>query len=59
MIANQQKVNSGGLMRCCLGTLAECTEEVEIGHILDCAYEPPGNANMILDEGRVWRWNRP
>ena len=59
MIANQQKVNQGGLMRCCLATVAECEDEVEVGAILDCKYESPGNANMILDQGLVWRWNRP
>jgi len=46
-------------MRCCLGTLAECTEEVEPGRILDCKYEPPGNANMILAVDGIWEWNRP
>lgn len=56
-------VNQGGLMRCCLATLADfvtahAAEPAVEGFVLDCAYEKPGNVNMIFD-GRVFRWNRP
>ena len=57
------RVNQGGLMRCCLASLADfveahAAEPAAEGMTLDCAYEKPGNANLVL-EGRVWRWNRP
>ena len=56
-------VAQGGLMRCCLATLADfvaahATEPALEGFVLDCAYEAPGNTKMIL-EGKVFRWNRP
>ena len=56
-------VNQGGLMRCCLATLADfleahAAEPAVEGFVLDCVYEQSGNANMIL-EGKVFRWNRP
>ena len=48
-------------MRCCLETLYEyiethADEECTEGETLDCKYEKPGNANIILCDG-IWRWN--
>lgn len=56
-------VSQGGLMRCCLATLADfvtghANEPAVDGFVLDCRYEKSGNANMIL-EGKAFRWNRP
>lgn len=59
MPANQRRVNYGGLMRCCLGTLAECEEPSEPGTVLDCKYETPGNARMVVNPAGVWVWNHP
>lgn len=57
--ANERMVRQGGLMRCCLGTLAESTEPSAIGTVLDCKYEAAGNAQMIVAPDGVWEWNHP
>jgi hypothetical protein len=51
----------GGLMRCCIQTLAAYISEhpfVEAveGQVLDCAHESAGNGRLVLRDG-VWRWN--
>jgi hypothetical protein len=56
VIANQQGVRIGGLMRCCLATLAQCEDEVEIGAVLGCMYEEPGDPKMRLANDGVWEW---
>lgn len=53
----------GGLMRCCTGTIGEYVhahedEEAPDKLVLDCKYEPEGNAQITLEHG-VWRWNHP
>jgi hypothetical protein len=58
--ANERYVRQGGLMRCCLGTLAECQEPSEIGTVLSCKYESnPDNQQMIVAADGVWEWNYP
>ena len=58
------RVNQGGLMRCCLATIADYAEaragqEAPEGVlVIDCQHETPGNSRIVL-EGGVWRWNRP
>jgi hypothetical protein len=58
------RVNQGGLMRCCTGTIANHVElhardDVPEGVlVIDCEYETPGNSRIVL-EGGVWRWNNP
>lgn len=57
------KIAIGGLMRCCTATIAAYVEahkddDEVVDQILDCTYEEPGNARIILEDG-VWRWNRP
>jgi hypothetical protein len=63
MTYSETRVNYGGLMRCCLGTLrdyiiAHIDDEAHEGETLDCKYEPPNNRQMILKKG-TWRWNNP
>lgn len=60
----QTKVAQGGLMRCCLATIDEyvathADQSPKFGLILDCKYEKPGNAQVVLDTSGIWRWNRP
>lgn len=57
MPANERRVRHGGLMRCCLGTLAESTIPSEPGTILDCQYEAEGNKQMRVAADGVWEWN--
>jgi hypothetical protein len=57
--ANQRYVRQGGLMRCCLGTIAESEELTKIGDILDCKYQKPGNQQMRVAIDGVWEWNHP
>ena len=58
--ANQRRVDMGGLMRCCLATIAESEEPTEVGSILSCKYERDAdNQNMIVNQAGVWEWNRP
>ena len=58
MPANQRPVRPGGLMRCCLGTLADSVEETTPGSIMSCKAEPPDNQNMIVAVDGIWEWNR-
>lgn len=60
----QTKVDQGGLMRCCLATISDylsvhSAETPQPGLILDCKFQKPGNAQIILDQNSIWRWNRP
>ena len=52
--ARDHRVAIAGLMRCCIQTVEECTEEVAEGHILRCRWCP---SIMVLHEG-VWRWSK-
>lgn len=60
----QTRIAIGGLMRCCLATIndyvdAHVAEVPEPGLVLDCKYQGPGNAQIILDPSGIWRWNAP
>lgn len=57
--ANERMVRIGGLMRCCLATLGNSESPSVVGTVLDCQYETPGNANMVVAQDGVWEWNRP
>lgn len=57
--ANERRVRVGGLMRCCLQTLALSEEPSSIGTVLDCQYEKPGNATMVVAADGIWEWNHP
>lgn len=58
--ANQRRVRQGGLMRCCLGTIAESEEPSKVGTVLSCKYErDPDNENMIVALDGVWEWTGP
>jgi len=46
-------------MRCCLATINETYDVTEVGDMLDCKYENPGNKNLIVADDGVWEWNRP
>jgi len=56
------RIDIGGLMRCCIATIDEYVHEHQDEEVpaeplvLDCKYEPPGNAQVVLQDGR-WRWN--
>jgi hypothetical protein len=53
-------VYQGGLMRCCLSTIAQAMEASSTppqdGDVLKCRYHPQ-DEGMIFGEG-AWRWNR-
>lgn len=56
--ANERQVRMGGLMRCCLATLADTTTESAVGTTLSCKYESdPNNEQMIVAADGVWEWN--
>ena len=57
--ARDRLVRQGGLMRCCLATINETYDVTEVGDMLDCKYENPGNKNLIVADDGVWEWNRP
>lgn len=60
MPTNERPVRQGGLMRCCLATLAEETAPSTIGSVLSCKHEEDTeNKNMIVAPDGVWEWNRP
>lgn len=48
----------GGLMRCCIDTIAclDPKHEFEDGEIIDCKWEPIRNYKILLIQG-TWRWN--
>lgn len=53
-------INQGGLMRCCLGSLAEWVqahidEPAEPGTIVNCNYGC--DDGMVLGPDLTWRWN--
>lgn len=59
----EMKVRQGGLLRCCLQTLAEHLDEITevppVGTILDCKFEmDKNNGNLILASDGVWEWNK-
>lgn len=56
--ANERLVRIGGLMRCCLATVGDSEELTDVGTVMDCKYEPPGNANLIVGDDGAWRWNQ-
>ncbi len=59
MKANERYLRQGGLMRCCIATLAETAYETEVGDVLSCRYEnDPDNQNMVVAADGVWEWNR-
>jgi len=63
MIANELGLYPGGLMRCCTGTLDECRENVEVGHVLQCKYSTNPMHRMVLrkrsgDDAPHWEWLR-
>jgi|SRR5215471_5418168 len=56
------RVNIGGLMRCCLSTLAELYPNGPAriaydGQTLQCQYSASPNHHMICRDG-VWEWDR-
>jgi hypothetical protein len=58
--ANQRPVRTGGLMRCCLHTLADTTTPSKVGDRLSCAYESdPNNEQMVVALDGVWEWRGP
>ena len=62
-IATETRVNIGGLMRCCTGTLdkiATETPDAEYanGAIIQCMYTGNPSHSMVLRKG-VWHWNHP
>ena len=58
--ANQRMVRQGGLMRCCLHTLAKDTQLSVVGSTLVCEYETVKDVpQMIVADDGVWEWNRP
>lgn len=57
--ASQRSIHIGGLMRCCLLTLRESTEETVVGSVLQCRYTEDSNHSMVVGPDGEWRWNRP
>lgn len=56
--ANERLVRTGGLLRCCLATVAESTEPTDIGTVMSCKYErDANNQNLIVANDGVWEWN--
>lgn len=56
MPANERPIHQGGLMRCCLLTLAESKEQVTtVGEIIVCKFD--NKTEMIVGEDEAWRWN--
>jgi hypothetical protein len=51
-------VRTGGLLRCCLGTLEErmptCAEEPKDGETLNCGY----CVNVMVFHDGAWEWNK-
>lgn len=58
-MAQQYKVRSGGLMRCCEATLSTAMAIAEVapqeGDVLACKY---CSSTMRFRDG-AWEWNRP
>lgn len=58
--ANERMVRQGGLMRCCLSTLADTDTPSEVGTKLSCKYESdPNNEQMVVASDGVWEWRGP
>lgn len=53
--ANERQVHIGGLMRCCLATIAECDLPSVVGTVLPCKY---GCSGAVVGEDGAWGWNR-
>lgn len=52
--ANKRRIRVGGLLRCCIGTVAECDDESDIGTILHCKYCKDGM--VVVAKDGVWEW---
>lgn len=55
---NQRRYRHGGLMRCCLETLATNTKGSVVGSTLQCKYatDDPLHRMRVADDG-VWEWD--
>ena len=65
MKISETRMETGGLMRCCLATIDDYAtnhaDDEAIDMELDCMHEAAGNKQILLEGGR-WRWqgmNRP
>lgn len=58
MKVDETRIEQGGLMRCCIQTIAELGPNTDYpdGTIIDCKYEKAGNKSLMFLSG-VWRWN--
>jgi hypothetical protein len=54
--ADEWPIHPGGLMRCCIETIVNCTELKDVGNTLDCKYEH--KPTMVL-HADGWHWNAP
>lgn len=52
--ANERRIRIGGLMRCCLQTISECTAIVGPGSVLSCRF---CSDSMRVARDGVWEWN--
>ena len=57
MKANERRVAIGGLMRCCLRSIADSEEETEVGSTMVCRWCTAGA--MRVEEDGVWHWDHP
>lgn len=58
------KINTGGLLRCCISSLSEFINNnpkqvAYAGAIQRCNYGSEPRTEMILNEEGTWRWNHP
>jgi hypothetical protein len=53
MRTNDRRVNTGGLMRCCLETIATTEAETDVDSVLDCRY---CSSQMKVGEDELWHW---
>jgi hypothetical protein len=56
--ANERRVRAGGLMRCCLATLAASAAITSAGSVMQCAYSEDRSHSMRVAADGVWEWNR-
>lgn len=56
---SQRLVRHGGLMRCCLLTIATSDEPSTVGSTLECVYENNGRPAMVVAADGVWEWVGP
>jgi hypothetical protein len=61
MTFRETRINTGGLMRCCIHTIEEYIEahstEECTDLVIDCMHEKPGNKQIKLENG-TWKWNK-